>query len=454
MSESTVNRNPNAGPAMPSRSAEKRAPASLTAREMAVPGALLVLALIYPLLLTQIVGGSFLALGELDPAIYLTAASSNAVNQIFWLFLFAVSLLAAGMRRTPLMREAWALLPLLIYLAWSTATIPWAADRHIAMRRLVLQFCIVGSIWLPIAMMDSAERVRELVLCVFAFVVAANAASAVLVPPTELGFAGFFSQKNGLGEVAAMAFIAFSSGIAALRRRERTLCWLGILLAGPLLVASRSKTSLILAVAVPLLAGAIAAVSRGLRLRPGYVVSAVLAVAGAGAVFALAGGVRYRHVLDVLFNGDTFTGRTEIWDFAWSEFLTRPIAGFGFNGFWGTGGGAAATFSDNAFFMNILQAHNGYLDILLETGAVGFAIFVSFVTAAVGNCRRVVHMKGGVFFLSLALFFILHNFFESSAFRRFEPAWIVFLIVAVTVARNRPARAMPAAYLARREVPC
>lgn len=454
MSETTVNRDSHTSPAMPNRGVELRAPASRTAWEMALPGALLALALVYSLLLVQLLGGSFTSLGELDPTIYLTATSSNAVNQTFWLLLFTVSLLAAGMRRTPLMREAWALLPLLVYLAWSTATIPWAAERHIAMRRLILQFCIVGSIWLPIAMMDSAERVRALVLCVFAAVVLANAASAILVRPTELGFAGLFGQKNGLGAMAAMAFIAFSSGIAAPRRWERTLCWLSIVLTAFLLVASQSKTSIILAGVVPLLASAIMFASRGLRLKPGTVVSAVLVVACACAVSALAGGVRYQHVLDVLFNGDTFTGRTDIWDFAWSEFLTRPVAGFGFNGFWGTGGGSAATFADNTFFMNILQAHNGYLDILLETGAVGFAIFVSFVAATIGNCRRIVHMKGGVFFLSLALFFILHNFFESSAFRRFEPAWVVFLVVAVTVARNRPARAEVAANRARRQVPC
>lgn len=421
-----------------SRNTDSRTRTKRSARDMAIPSALLFLALLYSLLLVQLINGAFLANGEQNPDIVASSSSSNAINQAFWIFLFAVCLLAAGMRRTPLLREAWAILPLMLYLAWATATIPWAADRHIALRRLILQFCIVGSIWLPVVMIDDAQHIRRLVLYVFGVIVLANAAASVLVPPTELGFAGLFSQKNALGALAAMAFVAFSSGLAVSRRWERTACVLGLLVAGVLLVASRSKTSIGLAAAVPLIAYAIAYASRGLRIRPGYILSVFLITAAFAVIFALGTGVRYQDILDKLFGEATLTGRTDIWEFAWAEFLTRPIIGFGFNGFWGVGGGSANTFADNAFLADILQSHNGYLDILLETGIVGMTIFIFFVAVTVGNCRRAIRMNGGLFFLSIALFFILHNFFESSAFRRFEPAWIVFLTAAVTVARRTP----------------
>lgn len=454
MTGTAVNTRSLASSATPVRGSGRRIPARQSAKDVTIPSVLLFLALIYSLLLTQVMSGGFLSSGEIDPDIYVTATSSNAINQTFWLFLFAVSLLAAGMRRTPLMREAWAILPLLLYLAWATATVPWAADRHIALRRLILQFCIVGSVWLPVVMIDNAQRVRELVMYVFGFVVLANAAAIIVVPPTDLGFAGLFSQKNALGALAAMAFVTFSSGIAASRRSEQVICGLGVLAAGFLLVASRSKTSIILAIAVPLTAYAIAFAARGLRIRPGYISSAVLIVGVFAVIFALGTGVRYENILQKLFGEATFTGRTDIWAFAWSEFLTRPIAGFGFNGFWGTGGGSAATFANDTFLTDILQAHNGYLDILLETGLVGLTIFAVFAVVTVGNCRRALQMKGGIFFLSIALFFILHNFFESSAFRRFEPAWIVFLTVAVTVARRLPESRGAAALRNNGATPC
>jgi hypothetical protein len=47
----------------------------------------------------------------------------------------------------------------------------------------------------------------------------------------------------------------------------------------------------------------------------------------------------------------------------------------------------------------------------------------------------------GLFFVSVVLFLVLHNLEESSAFRRFEPTWVVFLAVAVAVARMVPAKA-------------
>ncbi|HUW80010.1 MAG TPA: O-antigen ligase family protein, partial [Acidocella sp.] len=142
-------------------------------------------------------------------------------------------------------------------------------------------------------------------------------------------------------------------------------------------------------------------------------------------------------ILHALFGGDTFTGRTVIWSFARSEFLTRPLAGFGFNGFWGVGTNSAATYSNNAFFSDILQAHEGYLDVLLETGLIGLIIFVTLLLTTLRNCSRVLRLRGGTLFLAITLFFIFHNFFESSAFRRFEPAWVLFLFAATAAALER-----------------
>ncbi|MDE2161722.1 MAG: O-antigen ligase family protein [Alphaproteobacteria bacterium] len=405
-----------------------------------VPSVFLCLVLLYSLFLTQIISGTFLNRGDLDPTINVTADASNTANQAFWLMLFIACLIVAGMRRTPILRHAWALWPLVAYLAWSTATMLWAVDPHVAWRRLILQFCIVGSVWLSVAMIGNARRVRRIVLYVLFVVVLINVSAAAVTHPTALGYAGLFGQKNELGAAAAMAFIGFSTGLGAPLSMERTVCRLGFVMSGLLLIASRSKTSLILAFSIPLVAYAAAFLARGLRVRPVYVVWGIATAALIVTLVAMGSGVRYQDILKVLFGGATFTGRTDIWAFAWSEFLIRPITGFGFNGFWGVGTNSAATFSNNAFLSNILQSHDGYLDILLETGGVGLAIFIGFVTTTFGHCSRALRVRGGVFFLAISLFFVLHNFFESSAFRRFEPAWIVFLIVAVTVARMKPTR--------------
>ncbi len=397
------------------------------------PTVILVLVLLYTLLFTQIIGGAFVTHSDLDSALNETASRSNAVNQAFWFLLLAITVFVAVMRRTDPLQAGRALVPLFAYLAWSAITLPWAADRHIALRRLLLQICIVGSIWLPIAMIRNAAHVRRIVLYVMFIIVLANVAVAIIFKPTELGYAGLFGQKNGLGAAAALAFITFLFSFTRRRSADNVISSIGLVLSLALLIASRSKTSIILSAAVPLVVCAVTVLTRNLRIRPAAVVLAAVGISCCAVVIALSFGLHSDTILHALFGGDTFTGRTDIWSFAWSEFLTRPFIGFGFNGFWGVGTNSAATYANNAFIVDILQAHEGYLDVLLETGLVGLAILIAFVLITLRNCSRVIRQRGGPFFLAMTLFFVLHNFFESSVFRRFEPVWVAFLIAAVAV---------------------
>jgi exopolysaccharide production protein ExoQ len=453
----TAQATPSAGYGGSDRMAATGADRIRVSVRMAVPTLLLAIVLLYPLLLTQLLSGAFLHAGDLDAQINVEAASSNAINQAFWLSIFAVCAATAALRQKSLLPYLLTLWPLLLYLAWSAATMLWAVDRHVASRRLILQFCIVGSIWLPIAMMANAAHVRRVVLYMLLGVVMLNTIAAVAIPRTALGYAGFFGQKNELGAVMAIALITFLTTTMSVKSRvDRTAALVGIPLATFLLVYSRSKTSFILALAVPLLAYGIYFTARTLRIRPGLVIAGSL-VSGIFAVAAAFGsGLRYEDLLKIFFHDATFTGRTEIWSFAWSNIVTKPLAGFGFNGFWGVGGGSAATSADNAFLANILQAHNGYLDTLLETGFIGLAILAGFIIVSLKHCSRLLRTDAatGIFCLAITLFFVLHNLEESSAFRRFEPTWVLFLVAAIAAAqplssgrrqlRSNPAQWAPA----------
>ena len=420
-------------------------------RRSLLPSVLLAAALIYPLLVTQLLNPTFLHPGDLDAQINIEASASNRVNQLFWLALLAVSIATAAVRRTPLLTNATALWPLFLYLAWSTATLSLAADPHVASRRLALQFCIVGSVWLPVVMIGNATRVRRVVLYVLFYIVLLNALAAVVIPRTPLGYAGFFGQKNELGAVTAIGLVTFLASLSARAKADRIVALIGVPLAAFLLVFSRSKTSFILGAVVPGLVYLIWFTARSLRIKPGHIVGTGLVFALFVAGIGMGGGFSYQDVLKLFFHDATFTGRTEIWSFAWSNIMLKPITGYGFNGFWGVGGGSAALSADNSFVANILQAHNGYLDTLLETGFVGLGILGALIAVTLGHCSRLLRgdPANGAFCLAVTLFFVLHNCEESSAFRRFEPTWVVFLIAAAVVARAaRTKRRLPSSQLA------
>jgi O-antigen ligase len=83
------------------------------------------------------------------------------------------------------------------------------------------------------------------------------------------------------------------------------------------------------------------------------------------------------------------------------------------------------------------NAHNGYYDTMLEMGYAGLAFLVVFIIATLHAVGRIADRDPAraQLVLSLALFIILYNFFESLWMRGFEFLWVVFLIVAVEIGR-------------------
>ena len=191
----------NAG--VPVRLKRRRRRRGLTAARV-LPVFLLVFALLYALVFTP--PWAIMAKPDsiLDPTLNEAASSTNIANELFWGALFGVAVLAALLRRTATFGYSILLWPLALYLIWAAATIPWATDHDIVVRRLVLQFCIIGSILLPIAMIDEPIVVHRVLIWVAFLTIFLNAVGLPFIKPTALGYAGIYSQKNVLGEAAAL----------------------------------------------------------------------------------------------------------------------------------------------------------------------------------------------------------------------------------------------------------
>ena len=83
------------------------------------------------------------------------------------------------------------------------------------------------------------------------------------------------------------------------------------------------------------------------------------------------------------------------------------------------------------------NAHNGYYDTKLEMGYVGLAFLVIFIIATLHAIGRVADRDPARAWLvlSLALFIIAYNFFESLWMRGYEFLWVLFVILAAEIAR-------------------
>jgi O-antigen ligase len=82
----------------------------------------------------------------------------------------------------------------------------------------------------------------------------------------------------------------------------------------------------------------------------------------------------------------SLTGRTELWRAAWPQIMQRPLIGHGF---------MASRFIElqvSGVSWEAMHTHNGFLEVLYESGLVGLIILVAIILVTVKNLRRV--LKG------------------------------------------------------------
>ena len=141
----------------------------------------------------------------------------------------------------------------------------------------------------------------------------------------------------------------------------------------------------------------------------------------------------------------TLTGRTEIWDKALG-LVQNPVLGAGFETFW-LGDRLLAMWKAFPVFLPN-QAHNGYLEMYLNLGAVGLILFV----IALGSSYRSLHGKLldaisapridrhelmlSVFGIAYFVAYLLYNVTEAT----YKPLTVLFLVFLAIMMRYTPQR--------------
>ncbi|MFC6745105.1 O-antigen ligase family protein [Methylobacterium persicinum] len=159
-------------------------------------------------------------------------------------------------------------------------------------------------------------------------------------------------------------------------------------------------------------------------------------------------------------NDSSFTGRTQIWDFAASEIARRPWTGYGFGSFWDVGDAndpllrappgswlATLKIGERADVV-INEAHNGYLDLRLQGGApaLAFAVLAQILTILALAVKLFSRRTGrpdavaAATYLVIALVVLVHNATESSFWMRGQVLANVSILISLLAFRREPER--------------
>ncbi len=181
---------------------------------------------------------------------------------------------------------------------------------------------------------------------------------------------GIPGNANLLAFAALLGVIVF--GIQAAERRVGAVAGWGWLGAAALTLALTRSSTVLVAGATAAVALGIVLLARRLTPRGRLTLYGVTALA-AGGVVTLALTFR-EQLLSLLGRSDDLTGRLDIWAAVLGLAEQRPVLGWGWVSYWAPW---VEPF-DNLVVINgvtYLQAHNAWLDVLMQLGVVGLVVF-------------------------------------------------------------------------------
>lgn len=373
-----------------------------------------------------------------------TSRSGNAFNRVVVFAAFAASVPMALLhleRVLKLLLRNW---PVGLFVLWSGLSYIWADHPGLVLRRAFAFALVYLTLVTLAATAGSARDWLGPLTAVFALVTLLNIVAVAAFPAasrSDIGENGIFDNKNTAGTMAMLAIVVLATSLLSARSTLVRLALLGVTgLACLFLLLTRSKTS-IGVTGLALAAGPCLYVVLGSRA-PARMAAAAggIAAAALATVTYLSAGYDDADLRLMLFGDLTFTGRTEIWEHLLPEIARHQWFGQGFGSFWDTGAlvNPIASAPPSAWFMNaqlINTAHNGYLDVLLQTGLVGMALTTAAILrclwvlgsgAAAGERGERIAATGA---LCVVLCLVLNNLLESYLFRTGDALGYLFILL-------------------------
>lgn len=372
---------------------------------------------------------------------------------VFWILLMAVSFIP-GMTREAL-RTSGLQWPAL-FIAWAVVSAMWSDQPASALPKAAVLLASTMATW----RLASMITVREMFVCLHYTLSALMIVSLALVflaPSIGVvqnewlhvgNWSGMFASKQGLGMSSAVTL-----SIVLLRVSRRS--WFDIAMCGISLLCLYGSASrgggIVAGVAVMCLVLARKHPRRLGLLISGVLVLDLLLAVGNISYFVITGAQSYE------FLGETvdFTERTFIWQYALDLLTERPLLGFGLNGFWTDAGTFYGFQGLHGWVLD--NYHDGYIAVIVETGAVGFLLFFIASMNLIARLRRVIISATGdrtsleMSMAYLLMFFTL-NLSEGLLLRstNFLSVLFTFLVIKIVSAPSaRPTEQLRQAHASR-----
>ncbi|WXU21561.1 O-antigen ligase [Bradyrhizobium sp. A5] len=361
-----------------------------------------------------------------------------ATAYISWGLLAAVAMLLVAATDAPSLKTL--VTPLHVCLVgWLLINIAFSESRGVSMQRFVLAVSVTSlAVLLPL--LPPTQRAFNLCLGAAALVLLALCYLGVLLAPqysihtaldvTEPQLAGDWRGSFGHKNIASPVMtVLVYVGIYLCSAGSFVMGPAIAALAGIFLIFTGGKTSSVLCLAIYALASLVY-VTRSLWLKRimCFVPLIVMNLLTVGSVLSPALGAMTR----LLPLDPTFTGRSDVWQFALAAVAEKPIIGHGYAAFWDDVT-ARQTAQGAEWATSAAHSHNSYLELAVTIGLPGLLLVVLvFVLAPLRNFQSAqARSRSGALaklFLTIWLFGLYYGTTETFLLERQNPIWFMFAL--------------------------
>jgi O-antigen ligase len=310
------------------------------------------------------------------------------------------------------LRRNWSLVALVLFAVLSSF---WAEMPDLVLRKSIGLFG--ATLWgIALAVRFSFSDHLRIFSWLFRIIAILSLACVILLPSygiSKVGeWRGIFEYKNALGSIMGLSVLV-EWQLPADSRISKILRSFALLLSTVLLLFSHSITPMVVLIVALSMMEIYKFAALRLRIPLYAIFLATSIVVTAGVTLLVANS---DSVMGALGRSSNLSGRTEIWGLLLSPIAERPIAGYGYSGFW-LGASSESIAVNRAMRGLVMYSHNGYLEMLLTLGIIGLVLTLIFLGIGLKRALSFSEQRQAgseLWPLAFLLYFILHNLGECS----------------------------------------
>lgn len=357
-----------------------------------------------------------------DPANYadtFAAETTDIKNQIVYLFLFFSSLIVFAKRSNDILTLIKSEKYLTLFVVLCLVSALWSEYSLISFKRSFQLFVIFLVVLESIIILEPNVLLKQLKIVVSAYLLSnlyACLRIGAAIDPVFGTWRGIEVQKNHLAQTSLYCLLSsvvfFSIDKTRLAKQYDSLL---IIISVLLIYKARSSTA-ILVLAMIIFIGAVFLIEAFFskfgfrRVVTGLIFSFIVA---SSFIFLFFSSEIFGLIPGYFGKDMTLSGRVPIWEHAWTEIQKHFLLGYGFATYWIMGHPRLEIFAEYFEGFKVNQAHNGFLEIMLQLGLVGFIFFLFLLGAFV---YRMLKMNSNLAILVFVAILTL-NYTESALFK-------------------------------------